>query len=82
MKLRSKMIIGASILTAVPVILASILISVLASNNSATALHDSAQARLVAARDITRRRIEGYFSTIQKQVETLSVNPMVGMALT
>ena len=77
MKLRSKMMLGASILAALPVIIASFLISSSASQNSEIALHEAAQSRLLAARNITKGRIEDYFRIIQNQVVTFSNNRMV-----
>lgn len=77
MKLRTKMIIGASLLAAIPVILSSFLISSSASQNSSAALRAAEGARLVAARDITKGRIEDYFKFIQNQAVTYSANRMV-----
>ncbi len=71
------MIVGASILAALPVVIASFLISSLASQHSELALQESAKARLIAARDITQGRIEDYFKIIQKQIVTYSGNRMV-----
>jgi len=71
------MMLGASILAAVPVIIASFLISSTASQNSEEALQEAAKARLVAARDITKGRVEDYFKFIRNQVITFSSNRMV-----
>jgi len=76
MKLKQKMIIGAGILAALPVIIASISIGTTASKSSEIALEEAAKERLVAVRDITKGRIEDYFDTIRKQVLTLSNSQM------
>ncbi|WP_028862431.1 methyl-accepting chemotaxis protein [Psychromonas aquimarina] len=76
MKLKQKVIIGAGTLAAVPVIIACVTIGITASNNSEDALKEVAQEHLVAVRDLTKGRIEDYFSTIRKQVQTLSNNQM------
>ncbi|WP_444997472.1 methyl-accepting chemotaxis protein [Aliikangiella sp. IMCC44359] len=76
MRLKHKIRLGASLLAALPVIIASLIISTHASNTSQQALHSSAESRLVAARDITKSRIEDYFNVIQKQIITFSKNTM------
>jgi len=76
MKLKLKVIIGAGLLAALPVIIASIVIGTTSSESSKAALEAAAKERLVAVRDITKGRIEDYFGTIQKQVLTLSSSRM------
>jgi len=77
MSLKSKLMISASILAAVPVIIAALTIGSMASIDSKIALESAAEARVVATRDITKGRIEDYFSTIRKQVLTLSHDPTI-----
>ncbi len=82
MSLRTKIMISSSILASIPVIISSLTIGFLASNDSNLALKHAAEARITSTRDITKGRIEDYFSTIQKQVLTLSHDPTMIQAAT
>lgn len=77
MNLKLKMMISASLLTALPVIIAVLTIGSMASTDSKKALEVAAEARVIATRDITKSRIEDYFGTIHKQVFTLSHDPTI-----
>lgn len=77
MKLKTKMIIGAGFLAAVPVIIASLIISQIASSDSQESLQKAAEEKLIAVREITKERIEDYFHTIEKQITTFSHNPTI-----
>ena len=68
---------GACLLAAIPVIIASLIISYSASENSEEALEEAAKSRLIAARNITKKRIEDYFNTIKNQAITFSQNHMI-----
>ena len=74
MKLKRKILIGSSLLVALPVLVASFGVRYVATDSSQIALESAAQDRLVTARDMTRNRIEDYFDTIHNQVLTLSQN--------
>ena len=76
MKLKQKVIIGAGALAAIPVIIACITIGISASKNSEAALQHVAEDHLVAIRDLTKGRIEDYFTTINKQILNLSQNQL------
>jgi len=77
MLLKQKMIIGAAMLAAIPVIISSFVIQTVATNSSREALHEAARERLVAVRDATKEGIEDYFGVIQDQALTFSENRMV-----
>jgi len=77
MLLRQKMIIGAAMLAAIPIIISSFAIQSVATNSSQEALQEAARERLVAVRDATKEGIEDYFGVIHDQVITLSENLMV-----
>ena len=72
MRIKSKMIIGAALLSAIPVIIASLTIGSLASNESHDALGDAAKERLVALRDVKKEQISDYVKTIESQILNLS----------
>jgi len=76
MKIKQKMVMGAGALAAIPVMIACTLIGMSASKNSEATLKEVAKAHLIAVTDITKGRIEDYFDTIHKQVQTLSNNQM------
>lgn len=77
MNLKSKMIIGAVTLAAIPVVIASFTLGAKASTDSKLALEHAAQERLVAIRGSSKARIEDYFGIINKQIITFSSNSMV-----
>ncbi|MDF1644194.1 MAG: methyl-accepting chemotaxis protein [Pseudomonadales bacterium] len=81
MKLKRKILIGSSLLVALPVLVASFGVRYVATDSSQIALESAAQDRLVTARDMTRNRIEDYFDTIHNQVLTLSQNSMTVEAM-
>ena len=77
MKLRTKMVLGAILLAALPLTLASALIGLNAINQSTAELESEAENKLVAIRDMKRQQIEEYFDTIRNQVLTFSNDTMV-----
>jgi len=76
MKLKSKITAGAVLLAAIPVLVASMVIGTIVSDKSNEALNDAARSRLIAVRDLSKGRIEDYFSTIRKQMLTFSKDRM------
>ena len=77
MKIKTKMLAGATLLAAIPVIISSIIISSIAYERSHQALGDSAQDKLIAIREATRSRIEDKFDLYRHQVITYSSNRMI-----
>jgi len=77
MNLKNKILIGAALLVAIPVIITSAVLGYNASSSAFSALEHSSQSRLMAVRDITKGRIEDYFNTINKQVKTFSHDRMI-----
>jgi len=75
--LKNKILIGSALLVAIPIIISSLTIGISASSSSLDALEESSEARLLAVRDITKRRIEDYLQSIDKQVKTLSNDRMI-----
>jgi len=75
--LKNKILIGSALLVAIPIIISSLTIGINASSSSLDALEESSEARLLAVRDITKRRIEDYLQSIDKQVKTLSNDRMI-----
>jgi len=81
MLLKKKMIIGAALLAAIPVIIASIAIQTVTSNASHEALKTASKERLVAVRDAVKEGIEDYLGTIRNQALTFSKDLMVVEAM-
>lgn len=77
MNLKSKILLGAALLVALPVIISSVVLGYNASSSAHSALEDSSKSRLTAVRDITKGRIEDYLSTLNKQVKTFSNDRMI-----
>jgi methyl-accepting chemotaxis protein len=82
MKLKNKILIGASLLVAIPIIISSLIIGYQSSSSAYRAMEQSTQERLLAVRDITKGRIEDYLANIDKQVRTFSQDRMIIDALT
>lgn len=72
MRLNQKITIGAMLLAAVPVLVASLVIQSIATNSSHQALQQAAMERLVALRDAKQNQIEDYYRNIHNQVLNLS----------
>ena len=81
MKLKQKMILGAILLAAIPLITGSLVLGRVASDSSYQALQEVEKERLVAVRDATGKSIENYFTTIRNQVLVFSENSMVAEAM-
>ncbi|RDH86218.1 MAG: methyl-accepting chemotaxis protein [endosymbiont of Escarpia spicata] len=72
MLLKRKIMIGAAILAAVPLLAASLAIIGVATEKSHQALEEAARERLIALRDIKKSQITDYFETIRNQIHNLS----------
>jgi len=80
--LRTKLISAGTLLAFIPALLLSILLSVKAVDQGASALQQAAEQKLTATRDATARHVEDYLATIQDQVVTFAADLMVQEALT
>lgn len=81
MGLKQKIMIGAAVLAALPVLVAGLVVIPVLTSASHEALEMSAEQRLVAARNLTKGRIEDYFRTIRHQVLTFSNDRMIRDAM-
>lgn len=81
MKIKTKMLFGGALLSAVPVLIASFFLGITAINEGEKALEYSAQQSLIAIRDITASRITNYIENIENQALTLSENLMLVEAM-
>jgi len=76
MRIKMKLIIGASLLTLVPVLVVSAVLAWVAARDSRQALANQAQNQLISVRDTSRQAIEDYFAFMTAQVQTFSNNKM------
>ncbi len=81
MLLKQKMMLGATLLAAIPVIIASLAIQTVATNTSHQALEEASKARMIGIRNAVKAGIEGYFDTIRNQALTFSKDLMVVEAM-
>lgn len=72
MRLSQKIVISAVAFSAIPVLLAGILIGNLAVDKSFSALEEVAKERLISLRDVRKTQIDNYIQTIQHQIQNLS----------
>ena len=77
MKIKSKMILGSTLLAALPVIIASIVLDVIAVDTSSAALEGQVRNQLVALRESKKTQVEDYFKTIYSQLLNLAGAPAV-----
>ena len=77
MQLQVKLILGALLLSIVPVGVSSFFIGFNANNIGREGLETQAKNQLVAIREIKKSQIEGYFHTIRNQILTFSNDRMV-----
>jgi methyl-accepting chemotaxis protein len=76
MRLKQKVIIGAVLLAAIPVIIGSIALERVAATTSRDALQHAEEQRLIAVRDLTAAGIERYFKKINDQLTTTAESRM------
>ena len=77
MKLKSKILIGAIVLVALPVVVLTGVLSSISASSSFDSLEQASKERLVAIRALTKGRIEDYLATIDKQIQSYSSNRMI-----
>ncbi|RDH82128.1 MAG: hypothetical protein DIZ78_17060 [endosymbiont of Escarpia spicata] len=77
MKIKTKVIIGAALFAAIPVLGASTLIGWLAISSGKVALEEQATHQILAVRDSKKAQIEDYFRVISAQIQTFSNGQMV-----
>ncbi len=82
MNLKLKMVSGGIALVAVPLVIATVAIEMVASDTASQAIEEQASERLIAVRDIKQGQIEDYFATIQNQVLTFANDKMIIDAMT
>ena len=77
MKIKNKMILGSSLLAALPVILASVVLDIIAVETSSEALETQVSNQLIALRESKKTQIEDYFKTIYSQLLNMAGAPAV-----
>lgn len=77
MNIKNKLILGSSLLAAIPVIVAGFFIQSVATSTSSDALEKETRNQLVSLREMKKTQIEDYFNTIQNQVLTFSNDAMI-----
>ncbi len=77
MNIKKKIILGSSLLAAVPLIMAGIFIETMATNTARHALEAQTEQQLISLREIKKTQIEDYFNVIRKQVLTFSNDRMI-----
>ena len=77
MELKTKILISAMALVALPTIVLTSIISTISSSSSFESLEQASKERLVAIRALTKGRIEDYLETIDKQVQVYANNRMI-----
>lgn len=74
MKIKTKLTLGAILLTVIPVVISVFLIGAVASSSGSAALQAQIEAQLVALRETKRAQVEEFFSHTQDQVLNQSAN--------
>ena len=81
MTLRNKLLAFFTILAVAPLITATLIVYVIATQNAGAALEEAAKNQLISTRDLKKTQIEDYFDSIGNQVIVQSGNPMTISAL-
>ena len=76
MKIKNKMILGSTLLAALPVIIASIVLDIIAVDTSSEALEGQVRNQLVALRESKKTQVEDYFKTIYSQLLNMAGAPV------
>ena len=77
MSLKLKLLIGGIALAIIPLLIATMAVEIIATNEGRLAIEEQAQNRLIAVKDIKKSQIENYFLTIKNQVTTFANNRMI-----
>lgn len=77
MKIKTKVIIGAILVSSIPVLAASAVIGWLSLSSGQKALEQQSIKQVVSVRDNKKAQIEDYFRMIRAQIQTFSNNQMV-----
>ncbi|MDH5360463.1 MAG: methyl-accepting chemotaxis protein, partial [Gammaproteobacteria bacterium] len=77
MNIRNKMLVGSTILTILPIMVVSIVLYFVATNNASEAIDQQVSDRLTSMRDAKKAHVEDYFHTIQDQALTFANNKMI-----
>lgn len=77
MRIKTRLILLATLLATIPALLASLYLTNLATREASIALTNDAEEKLVAIRDTTAENITSYFESIENQVITYSNNLMI-----
>lgn len=72
MKISQKMLLGSTLLVAIPLIISSVVMTTVASNSSKEAISEQVENGLISIRDMQKSRITDYFNLIKEQIITLS----------
>lgn len=81
MNVKQKIMLGSALLTAIPVILSSLVLNNVATDRARTTLETQIDNQLVSIREIKKTQINDYFGTIHNQALTLSNDNMIIDAL-
>lgn len=76
MKIKSKLLLGAGLLSLVPVLVTSVVLSSVSLSTSSQALEQQVQSQLVSLREAKKNQIEDYFRTINHQLLNLATAPV------
>lgn len=77
MQIKTKVIIGAALLAAIPALGASSLIGWLAISSGRAALEEQATQQILSIRDSKKAQIEDYFRMVRAQAQTFSNDQMI-----
>lgn len=77
MNIKNKLILGSSLLAAIPVIVAGFFIESVATSTGSEALKEKTKNQLISLREIKKTQVEDYFNTIKNQVLTFSNDEMI-----
>jgi len=77
MKTKTKVVIGAALLAAIPVLITSSLIGWTAITSGQQALEEQAVKQIISTRESKKAQIEDYFRMVRAQIQTFSNDQMV-----
>ena len=75
MKIKTKMLLGASLLALIPVLIASIVLSSISVSTSSEALEHQVASQLISLRETKKVQIEDYFKIINQQLLNIATAP-------
>ncbi len=77
--IKAKILFISIVLTVVPIVIISLLISQQASSAAGEALREQSQNQLISIREIKKGQLKNYFTQLERRLKSSAIDPAIGM---